>query len=295
MSIFPPLDPEAAKRHQKQRRFRRVPIRVLVPNVVTLLALCSGITAIRFAVDGRFEWAVACILIATVLDGLDGRIARFLKGTSRFGAELDSLADFVNFGVAPAVVLYLWGLQQFKALGWIIALGLALCMALRLARFNVALDDPDRPAWMANYFTGTPAPAGAMLAMLPMYVGFLTELGGPTLAAAALFYTPLVAFLTISTIPNFSGKLIGQKVKREFVLPILILAVMFTALLLSYPWAVLTLVSLSYLALIPLSIHRYNRHLRRSGDVGKKADADMLAKTEEQTDAEKNEADPAAQ
>ncbi len=279
MSIFPPLDPEAAERRQKRRRFRRVPIRVLIPNVVTLLALCSGITAIRFAVDGRFEWAVACILIATVLDGLDGRIARFLKGTSRFGAELDSLADFVNFGVAPAVVLYLWGLQDFKALGWIIALGLALCMALRLARFNVALDDPDRPAWMANFFTGTPAPAGAMLAMLPMYVGFLTELGGPTLAAAALFYTPVVAFLTISTIPNFSGKLIGQKVKREFVLPILILAVMFTALLLSYPWAVLTLVSLTYLALIPLSIHRYNRHLRRSEAAEKKPEPDAEQKS----------------
>lgn len=264
MSIFPPLDPEAAERRQKRRRFRRVPIRVLVPNVVTLLALCSGITAIRFAVDGRFEWAVACILIATVLDGLDGHIARFLKGTSRFGAELDSLADFVNFGVAPAVVLYLWGLQEFRALGWIVALGLALCMALRLARFNVALDDPDRPTWMVNYFTGTPAPAGAMLAMLPIYIDFLSNLGGLTLAAAALFYTPVVAFLTISTIPSFSGKLIGQKVRREMVLPILILAVMFTALLLSYPWTVLTLVSLTYLALIPLSVQRYNRQLRRS-------------------------------
>ena len=264
MSIFPPLDPEAAERRQKRRRFRRVPIRVLVPNVVTLLALCSGIAAIRFAVDGRFEWAVACILIATVLDGLDGHIARFLKGTSRFGAELDSLADFVNFGVAPAVVLYLWGLQEFRALGWIVALGLALCMALRLARFNVALDDPDRPTWMVNYFTGTPAPAGAMLAMLPIYIDFLSDLGGLTLAAAALFYTPVVAFLTISTIPSFSGKLIGQKVRREMVLPILILAVMFTALLLSYPWTVLTLVSLTYLALIPLSVQRYNRQLRRS-------------------------------
>lgn len=287
MSIFPPLDPESAERRQKRRRFRRVPVRVLVPNVVTLLALCSGITAIRFAVDGRFEWAVACILIATVLDGLDGRIARFLKGTSRFGAELDSLADFVNFGVAPAVVLYLWALQGFKALGWIVALGLAICMALRLARFNVALDDPDRPAWMANYFTGTPAPAGAMLAMLPMYVGFLTDLGGPTLGVAVLFYTPVVAFLTISTIPNFSGKLIGQKVRREMVLPILILAVMFTALLLSYPWSVLTLVSLTYLALIPVSVFRYNRHLRRSESAEKKPEAQA------EKDAASNEAGPA--
>lgn len=265
MSVFPPLEPETTERQQKRRRFRRVPVRVLVPNIVTLLALCSGITAIRFATDGRFEWAVACIVFATILDGLDGRIARLLKGTTRFGAELDSLADFVNFGVAPAVVLYLWALQGFKALGWIVALSLALCMALRLARFNVALDDPDKPAWMANFFTGTPAPAGALLAMLPMYLGFLTDLDGPSLGLAVLLYTPFVGFLTVSTFPNFSGKLIGQKVRRDMVLPILIVAVLFSALLVSYPWAVLSLVGIAYLAMIPISIHQYNGHLRRTG------------------------------
>ena len=264
MSVFPPLEPEATERRQKRRRFRRVPVRVLVPNIVTLLALCSGITSIRFAVDGRFELAVACILLATILDGLDGRLARFLKGTTRFGAELDSLADFVNFGVAPAVVLYLWALQGFKALGWIVALSLALCMALRLARFNVALDDPDKPAWMANFFTGTPAPAGALLAMLPMYVGFLTDTDGPALGFAVLLYTPFVGFLTVSTFPNFSGKLIGQKVRRDMVLPILIVAVLFSALLVSYPWTVLSLVCVSYLLSIPVSTHRYNRHMRRT-------------------------------
>lgn len=264
MSVFPPLEPEATERRQKRRRFRRVPVRVLVPNIVTLLALCSGITSIRFAVDGRFELAVACILLATILDGLDGRLARFLKGTTRFGAELDSLADFVNFGVAPAVVLYLWALQGFKALGWIVALSLALCMALRLARFNVALDDPDKPAWMANFFTGTPAPAGALLAMLPMYFGFLTDTDGPALGFAVLLYTPFVGFLTVSTFPNFSGKLIGQKVRRDMVLPILIVAVLFSALLVSYPWTVLSLVCVSYLLSIPVSTHRYNRHMRRT-------------------------------
>ena len=264
MSVFPPLEPEATERRQKRSRFRRVPVRVLIPNIVTLLALCSGITSIRFAVDGRFELAVACILFATILDGLDGRLARFLKGTTRFGAELDSLADFVNFGVAPAVVLYLWALQGFKALGWIVALSLALCMALRLARFNVALDDPGKPAWMANFFTGTPAPAGALLAMLPMYVGFLTDTDGPSLGFAVLLYTPFVGFLTVSTFPNFSGKLIGQKVRRDMVLPILIVAVLFSALLVSYPWTVLSLVCVTYLASIPVSMHRHSRHTRRT-------------------------------
>lgn len=264
MSVFPPFELEETAREQKRRRFRRVPIRILIPNVITLLALCSGMTAMRFAFEGKFEWAAAGILIATVFDGLDGRIARLLKGTTKFGAELDSLADFVNFGVAPAVVLYLWALDEFKALGWIIALGLALCTALRLARFNVALDDPDKPAWMVNYFTGAPAPAGALLALLPMYLGFLLEVDGATLRFLVLLYTPLVGFLMVSRIPTFSGKLIGQKVRRDMVLPILICAVMFTALLLSFPWMMLSGVSLAYLAVIPLSAFRHHKLTLRS-------------------------------
>jgi CDP-diacylglycerol--serine O-phosphatidyltransferase len=264
MSVFPPFESEETAREQKRRRFRRVPIRILIPNVITLLALCSGMTAMRFAFEARFEWAVACIMIATVFDGLDGRIARLLKGTTKFGAELDSLADFVNFGVAPAVVLYLWALDGFKALGWIIALGLALCAALRLARFNVALDDPDKPAWMANYFTGTPAPAGALLALLPMYLGFLFDIGGDTLRFLVLLYTPLVGFLMVSRIPTFSGKLIGQRVSRDMVLPILICAVLFTAMLLSFPWMMLSGLSLAYLAIIPLSAYRHHRLTLRS-------------------------------
>jgi CDP-diacylglycerol--serine O-phosphatidyltransferase len=266
MSVFPPFELEETAREQKRRRFRRVPIRILIPNVITLLALCSGMTAMRFAFEGRFEWAVAGIMIATVFDGLDGRIARLLKGTTKFGAELDSLADFVNFGVAPAVVLYLWALDGFKAAGWIIALGLALCTALRLARFNVALDDPDKPAWMANYFTGTPAPAGALLALLPMYLGFLFDVGGDTLRFLVLLYTPVVAFLMVSRIPTFSGKLIGQKVRRDMVLPILICAVLFTAMLLSFPWIMLSVVSLAYLAVIPLSAYRHHRLSQRSAE-----------------------------
>ena len=149
------------RRRQRLHRFKQVPIRFLLPNFITLLALCSGLTAIRLGVEGRYEWAVVAVIVAIVLDAVDGRLARLLKGTSRFGAELDSLADFVNFGVAPAVLIYMWSLNGLRSIGWIAALGLAICCALRLARFNVSIDDPDKPAWTMNYFTGAPAPAGS--------------------------------------------------------------------------------------------------------------------------------------
>src|SRR5262249_1704294 len=143
----------------RHRRLRQIPVRTLVPNIITLLALCAGLTAIRLAFEQHFEWAAAAIIFAAFLDGIDGRGARMLKGTSRFGAELDSLADFVNFGVAPGLMLYVWGLYELKSAGWIAAMILAICAGLRLARFNVMIDDPTRPPWTANYFVGMPAPA----------------------------------------------------------------------------------------------------------------------------------------
>src|SRR5437868_7893221 len=157
MSPFDRYRPEA-----RLRRFKLIPVRTLVPNLITLLALCAGLTAIRLAVEQKLEWALAAIVFAALLDGIDGRIARLLKGTSRFGAELDSLADFVNFGVAPGVILYFWGLDDLGNVGWIASMVFAICAGLRLARFNVAIDDPNRPAWAANFFTGVPAPAGAI-------------------------------------------------------------------------------------------------------------------------------------
>src|SRR5215831_10383347 len=155
------------------RRFKLIPVRTLVPNLITLLALCAGLTAIRLAIEEKLEWAVAAIVFAAMLDGIDGRVARMLKGTSRFGAELDSLADFVNFGVAPALILYFWGLRELGDVGWIAAMVFAICAGLRLARFNVAGDDPNRPVWAANFFVGVPAPAGAITVLLPIYVTFL--------------------------------------------------------------------------------------------------------------------------
>src|ERR1700688_1145722 len=142
------------------RGIRAVPLRIILPNLVTLLALCMGLTAIRFSIEGQFETAVVAVIVAAILDGLDGRIARALRGTSRFGAELDSLADFVAFGVAPALILYFWGLHEIKSFGWFSALVFAIAAALRLARFNVMIDDPNRPPWQVHFFTGMPAPAG---------------------------------------------------------------------------------------------------------------------------------------
>src|SRR5436190_22003845 len=196
-------DIKARSREQRLRRFKQIPLRILVPNLVTLLALCSGVTAIRLGVEGRYELAVGAVILAIVLDAIDGRLARFLKGTSRFGAELDSLADFVNFGVAPAILIYLWSLNSLKSLGWLVALCLAICCALRLARFNVAIDDPDKPAWKMNFFVGIPAPAGAGLAMAPMYLGFLGLVpDGKAAAALVLVWVALVAAGMVSRVPT---------------------------------------------------------------------------------------------
>src|SRR6185295_3192820 len=178
--VFTPFEPERPV--EKRRRFRAIPVRTLVPNLITLLALCAGLTAIRLAIESKLEWAVAAIVFAATLDGIDGRVARMLKGTSRFGAELDSLADFVNFGVAPGLILYFWDLHELKSAGWIAAMVFAICAGLRLARFNVMIDDPNRPAWAGNFFTGMPAPAGAITVLLPIYIEFL---GLPKLAVVA--------------------------------------------------------------------------------------------------------------
>src|SRR5712691_9853727 len=199
---FSPFEPD---RPGLRRRFRTIPVRTLLPNLITLLALCAGLTAIRFAAEGTLDIAVYAIVFAAVLDGIDGRIARLLKGTSRFGAELDSLADFVNFGVAPGLILYFWDLHELKSFGWIAAMVFAICAGLRLARFNVMLDDPNRPVWAGNFFTGVPAPAGAITVLLPIYVSFLGVPVGLVTVWFAFLYTLLIALLMVSRLPVFSG------------------------------------------------------------------------------------------
>jgi CDP-diacylglycerol--serine O-phosphatidyltransferase len=242
----------------RSRGFHGVPIRIILPNLVTLLALCMGLTAIRFAVDGQFEMAVIAVLAAAVLDGLDGRLARALRGTSRFGAELDSLADFVDFGVAPALILYFWGLHEIKSLGWVAALVFAIACALRLARFNVTSNDPNRPPWQARFFTGMPAPAGAIVGLLPVYLN-LSVLAVPNVRAVVPFeiaYVLFVAFLMSSRIPHFSGKKMGR-VPREYVLPVLLGVVACCLLLATFTVEMLVAFALAYLASIPLSVRRY--------------------------------------
>ena len=171
----------------RRRRFRPIPVRMLVPNVITLLAICAGLTAIRLSTEGRMELAVAAIVFAAMLDGIDGRVARMIKGQSKFGAELDSLADFVNFGVAPGLILYFWQLHELHNGGWIAAMVFAISGGLRLARFNATMDDPNKPAFAANYFTGVPAPAGAITVLLPIYLAFL-GLPKPPATLTALLY-----------------------------------------------------------------------------------------------------------
>ena len=268
--VFQPLDPESPRR---RRRFKAIPVRLLVPNLITLLALCAGLTAIRLAIESKLELALAAIVFAALLDGIDGRVARMLKGTSRFGAELDSLADFVNFGVAPALILYFWGLHELKSAGWIAALVFAICAGLRLARFNVMIDDPDKPAWAGNFFTGIPAPAGAMCVLLPIYLYFLGVSNGLVTAWITFFYTLAIGLLMVSRLPVFSGKRVGKRVPPELVLPVFVVVVLFFALLISYPWEVLTVGAIAYLILLPLGALSYRKYQRKDAEDAKAAAA----------------------
>jgi CDP-diacylglycerol--serine O-phosphatidyltransferase len=253
-----PIDPDHPE--LRRRRFRPIPVRMLVPNVITLLAICAGLTAIRLSTEGRMELAVAAIVFAAVLDGLDGRVARMIKGQSKFGAELDSLADFVNFGVAPGLILYFWQLHDLNNVGWIASMIFAISGGLRLARFNATMDDPNKPAFAANYFTGVPAPAGAITVLLPIYLAFL---GMPTPPAAlTMLYTLLIAILMVSRLPVFSGKTIRMRVPPEMVLPVFVAVVFFIALLIGYPWHILSACSVLYLLSLPAGWKSYRNHER---------------------------------
>ena len=257
---------ERPDHHRRRRRSRllsfrsgQIPARALVPNSFTLLGLCAGLTAIRMAIDGWYEWAVAAIVFAALLDGVDGRLARLLKAQSRFGAELDSLADFVNFGVAPAILVFMWGLGNFRGLGWIAVLAFAIGMGLRLARFNSMLD-VEKPKWQSNYFTGVPAPAGALVVLLPLYLERAQLLDMRVVPQVIALYTLVIAFLLVSTIPTFSGKLAGERIRRDYVLPVFMAVAVVVGLLFTYPYLTLSGIVVVYLGLIPLSMRRYRWH-----------------------------------
>ena len=249
VSLFPPVDPEA-KRGSPRRRL--VPFTAVLPNLVTLLGLCAGLTAIRMAVEHRFDIAVAAIILAIILDGIDGRLARYFRATSKFGEQLDSLADFVNFGVAPALFIFVWRLDELSSFGWICALVFAICTGLRLARFNATLlaEEP-QPDWNRDFFVGVPAPAGAGLIFLPFFLQRIVDI--PIAGVVVAIYTILIALLMVSRIPTLSGKRFGRRIPRERVLPVLVIGVFLVALLASYPFSFLAVTALAYLAHIPFA------------------------------------------
>ncbi|MFT6580564.1 MAG: CDP-diacylglycerol--serine O-phosphatidyltransferase [Alphaproteobacteria bacterium] len=227
----------------------------LVPNIVTISATCAGLTSIRYAIDENWQYAVTALILSAILDALDGRMARMLKAESEFGAQLDSLSDFVSFGVAPAFVMYFWSLQHAGGLGWAVALIYIICCGLRLARFNSMIGK--LPPYAYNYFTGVPAPAGALLSLLPIVLGFNIA---PEFLAQPLVVGPwmmVMAVLMVSPIPTFSFKRL--KVPQRWVVPVLIAVGMFMAGLAGYPWITLSLCALLYFFLIPFSVRSFLR------------------------------------
>lgn len=267
---------EKARRALQQRlarrpRYRGPSLNRLIPNILTMLGLCAGLVGIRFAFEGQFGPAAAMIVAAAVIDGLDGRIARLLKGTSAFGAEFDSLSDFLCFGVAPALVLYLWSMQEVGHLFFLPCVIYAVCVALRLARFNAALFDdpgappqPPKPLFALNFFTGVPAPAAAGLVLFPLFAALTAQGWGLEGLGHALRHPILVAIflvgagiLAISTLPAWSGKRI--KVPSQMVLPLMLAVLALATLLLTEPWAAITLVILLYALMLALSVRAYRR------------------------------------
>lgn len=246
-----------AVRKTKTKGLKGTHVMQIIPNMVTVAALCTGLSSIRFALLDRWEVAVTLIIIAAVLDGLDGRVARLLRASSRFGAELDSLSDFIAFGVAPALVLYLYSLHVWQAVGWAIALFFATAQALRLARFNSRLDLAEAPDWTKSYSIGVPAPAGAMVALLPLMAFFAWGLELTTHPIIIAFFMILSALLMVSRIPTFLVKNIQLSHKRVRML--LVAVAVFVAALFSIPWMTLTLCSVMYLASIPVSLFRYKQ------------------------------------
>lgn len=246
----------------RDRSRRGIPLRAVAPNAVTVLALCFGLSGVRFAIGDRWDLAIACVVIAGVLDGLDGRIARLLRGESRFGAELDSLSDVIAFGVAPAVILYLWSLQYMPQFGWTIALSHAVCCALRLARFNAQIDAAEQPRKQAGFLTGIPAPAGAGNALLPMYLWLATGLDLFRSAYVVAPWTAAIALLMVSSVPTYGWS--SLRLRRTIRFGALVAIAIVGGALISAPWPTLSAFSIAYVVAIPLAIRSYARLMRRA-------------------------------
>ncbi len=265
-------------RPRRRPRIKTLPFNRLLPNIVTVLALCAGLTAIRFGFQARWELAVMAIVLAAIFDALDGRLARLVGGSTKFGAELDSLSDFISFGVAPAVLLYFWTLQHARGIGWALALLFAVCAALRLARFNTKLGVSDMPAWAYNYFTGVPAPGAAGLVLLPMILSF--QFGGAFLVSPVLNAAVIVtvAFLMISRIPTYSFKQFG--VPHKLVLPVLLLVGLMAAFLVTSPWATVTVVGIAYIVSLPFSVRSFRALQREAARLRERVPEEAMAEVE---------------
>ncbi|HLI11201.1 MAG TPA: CDP-diacylglycerol--serine O-phosphatidyltransferase [Alphaproteobacteria bacterium] len=246
-----------------RHRLKDFSLNKLIPNILTVLALCAGLTAIRFGLQQRFEPAVIAIMLAGIFDALDGRIARMLGGSTKFGAEMDSLSDVVSFGVAPSMVLYQWTMRSAGSIGWALVLIFSVCCALRLARFNTKLGAGDLPPWAYRFFTGVPAPAGAGLVLTPMMITF--DLGPGGIFGTAFvngIIIVAVSMLMVSQIPTYSGKSI--RIPQRYVLPLLLLVGLFAAFLVAAPWSTLPFIALVYVASIPLSLLEFRRLARQT-------------------------------
>ncbi|WP_375395922.1 CDP-diacylglycerol--serine O-phosphatidyltransferase [uncultured Sphingomonas sp.] len=260
------IEPRLPRLPRLRRPTRGLPLRAVAPNAVTALALCSGLSGVRFAIGGEWQSAVAMVMVAGVLDGIDGRIARLLHGESRFGAELDSLSDAISFGVAPALILYLWSLATLPRFGWTCALVFAVFCALRLARFNAKIDETEQPHKSAGFLTGVPAPAGAALALLPMLLWFWTDepfLASPYLVAP---WVATIALLMVSSIATYSWS--SVRLRRNIRFEALALVVFLGAALVSAPWDTLGVLTTAYLVSIPFSAYQYARIRRRRAGAG---------------------------
>src|SRR5690606_26305427 len=249
----PPTEENGNHDRARGPRLREIPLRLLVPNLITVLAICAGLTGVRLAFEHRYELAVAMVLLAAFLDGIDGRVARMMKATSKFGAQMDSLADIVNFGVAPALVLYAFMLDQARSFGWIAALIYVIAAGLRLARFNVMTEREVKAPWQTDFFVGVPAPMGALLVLLPVYLGFLGVPPTAPFSYIASAYTVLIGYLLISRLPVWSGKSETTRIRRDIVLPLMLVVVLYVALLMSFTWEVLVVTVAAYLVFLPFS------------------------------------------
>ncbi len=242
------------ERWKRRKRLQSRPLIHLVPNAFTVASICFGLSAIRYGLDGSYQTAVVMIILAGIFDGLDGRSARLLKITSKLGAELDSLADFLSFGVAPAFLIYLWSLNEIKGLGWAIALFYVICAALRLARFNSELEDPDRPPWMTRFFTGMPAPAAAGVVLVPMMLTFALNQDWPSHWALNALTMIAVALMMVSSVKTFSIKMMTTRVSPQYWLPTLVGIGVIIASLVNVPWWTLLTVAAIYLVSLPIGI-----------------------------------------